>query len=93
MPDLGGVSERGPGKNFDLVRKYECRRSVLETDEVHVAIEIVYFPDYLDGLGEADMPLVISHRFQQSAIFPFWVIGAGVGSGGFHRFLLTSSGF
>jgi hypothetical protein len=29
---------------------------------------------------------VISHRFEQPAIFPFWVIGGGVGSRGFHRF-------
>jgi hypothetical protein len=67
-------------KNFQLVRKNEGSRSVLETDEVHVAIEIVYFLDYLDGLGKADMALVIPNRFEQPAKFAFWVIGVALGS-------------
>jgi hypothetical protein len=92
-PLLGRVSQREASKNFHLVGKYERSRSVLETDEVHVAVEIVYFLDYLDGLGKADMAFVIPYRFEQPAIFPFWVIGGGIGSRGFHRLLLTSSGF
>jgi len=45
------------------VRKYEGSRSVLETNEVHVPIEIVDFFDYLYGLGKADMALVIPNWF------------------------------
>src|SRR5262249_27107084 len=61
---LGRVSQRRPGKNFHLVRKYEGSGSVLEANEVHMTVEIVYFLDYLDALGKADMTLVISHWFE-----------------------------
>jgi len=90
---LGHVSQRRRGKNFHLVGKYEGSRSVFEADEIHMAVQIVDFLDYLDGFGKAEMALVIAHRFEQPAIFPIWGIGGGVASRGFHRFLLTSSGF
>jgi len=53
--------------NFHFMWKHERGGSIIETDQVHMALKIVHFSDYLGSIFEACASLLIAYRFQKTA--------------------------